>query len=163
MIKFFPFLKGISVPLSCLSFQVWNHKITQKKVQFDVFDRINRIMRIGFIQIVRQGGSGVSPLAAGTRYAPFSLRSEGILPIATNFSQLVSSLSSVLACCKRRTYLLGTPTSPSALTSRAIFLADEDVSAPREIRWRSRLGSVRTRLSALPGKHALLSVTLLPI
>ena len=96
-------------------------------------------MRIGFIQIVRQGGSGVSPLAAGTRYAPFSLRSEGILPIATNFSQLVSSLSSVLACCKRRTYLLGTPTSPSALTSRAIFLADEDVSAPKVIRGQTRM------------------------
>jgi hypothetical protein len=41
----------------------------------------------------------------------------------------------------RLAYPLGTPTSSSALTSRGIFLADEDVSAPRAIRWQSRPGS----------------------
>jgi hypothetical protein len=30
---------------------------------------------------------------------------------------------------------------PSALTSRAIFLAEEDFGAPRAIRWRRRPGS----------------------
>ena len=63
------------------------------------------------------------------------------MPNATNISQSVSSLSSVLACCKRRAYLLGTPTSSSALTARATFLADADGGAPRAIRWRSRPGS----------------------
>ncbi len=83
-------------------------------------------------------------------------------PMPLTFRSTTFHFSS-LSRCKRMDYLLGTPTSSSALTARAIFLADEDVSAPRPIRWRSRLGSVRTRLSALPGQHAFLSATLLPI
>jgi hypothetical protein len=36
-------------------------------VKISFFDRIYRIIRMSFFHIVRQGGSGVSPLAAGTR------------------------------------------------------------------------------------------------
>ena len=68
-------------------------------------------------------------------------RSIGILPNATNFSKPVSSIYSVLASWNRRACPLGTPTSPSALTTRATFLADADVGAPRAIRWRSRPAS----------------------
>jgi hypothetical protein len=75
----------------------------------------------------------------------------GILPNATNFSHSVSSFSSVLACCNRTVYPLGTATSSSALTARATFLADADIGAPKAIRWQSRLGSGPTGTSAFPG------------
>ncbi len=85
----------------------------------------------------------------------------GILSNATHFSQHVSSFSA-LSFYKRKAYLLGTPTSSSALTSRHISCRRRHPHS-QGIRWRSRLGSVRTRLSALPGQYAFLSVTLLPI